>query len=106
MSKIFNFLFGKPHNYSIVNKFNIGDICIWPHDIDGCMDAVVEISNYFKDYDENTNKEFVLYDFTDIDRGYEYSGVNEKELQLLATNDELLENVSPYQMEFMYKNVV
>lgn len=98
-------LFNKYQPISIINKFSIGDICIWPGNIDGCDDAVVEITNWFRDYDKDTQKESVFYEFRDIYKHINYSGVEEKYLNLLATNDELMENVSPYELEMSYHNV-
>jgi len=93
------------HQFSIEPKFHEGDICMWPGDIDGCDDAVVQITNWFRDYDKDTQKESVLYEFTDIYRHIDYSGVEEKYLNLLATNDEMMENVSPYELEMAYRDV-
>ena len=93
------------HQFSIEPKFHEGDICMWPGDIDGCDDAVVEITNWFRDYDKDTQKESILYEFTDIYRHIDYCGVEEKYLNLLATNDEMMENVSPYELEMAYRNV-
>ncbi len=93
------------HQFSIEPKFHEGDICMWPGDIDGCDDAVVQITNWFRDYDKDTQKESVLYEFTDIYRDIDYSGVEEKYLNLLATNDEMMENVSPYELEMAYRDV-
>ena len=93
------------HQFSIEPKFHEGDICMWPGNIDGCDDAVVQITNWFRDYDKDTQKESVLYEFTDIYRHIDYSGVEEKYLNLLATNDEMMENVSPYELEMAYRDV-
>ena len=93
------------HQFSVEPKFHEGDICMWPGDIDGCDDAVVQITNWFRDYDKDTQKESVLYEFTDIYRHIDYSGVEEKYLNLLATNDEMMENVSPYELEMAYRDV-
>lgn len=92
------------HQFSIEPKFHEGDVCLWPGPIDGCDDAVVEITDWCKDYDLETDEELILYDFTDIYRHIDYSGVKEKELQLLAFNEEIMENISPYTLETLYRD--
>lgn len=92
-------LLGLNHKFKVINKFNIGDVCLWPHPIDSCMDCIVKISNWYKVYDNDTNEEYIIYDFQDIYRGYEYGDVKEDELQLLATNDEIVETYSSYTNE-------
>ena len=104
MLKFLKSLFAK-YQFSVEPKFHEGDICMLPGDIDGCDDAVVEITNWFRDYDKYTQKEIILYEFTDIYRDIDYCGVEEKYLNLLATNDEMMENVSPYELEMTYRNV-
>ena len=84
--------------YTMTNKFNVGDVCLWPHECDGCMDAVVRIENWYHTFDEEKDCETIVYEFYDIYRGYEYDGVDEKYLSLLATADEMLESVSPYEL--------
>ena len=89
--------------YTLKNHFNVGDVCFWPGRIDGCEDAVVEIQNWYHDIENG--KEVILYDFIDIYRNIEYDGVNENELNILAWKNELVENISPYSLEFGYKNI-
>lgn len=104
---MFNFLFSllsiNHLNHSLKNKFNIGDVCMWPGRVDGCEDAVVEIINWYRDVENG--KEVILYDFIDIYRNIEYSFVEEDELNLLAWKDEMIENISPYDLELGYKNI-
>ena len=87
--KFFNFR----HKFTIEPKFNKGDICMWPGLIDSCDDAVVKIIDCHYKYDKNTGNESVLYDFVDIDSDIKYSNINEKEIYLLATNEEMMEGV-------------
>ena len=97
-------LFAK-HQFSIEPKFHKGDICMWAGAIDGCDDAIVQITNCFYNYDKDTQKESVLYKVTDIYRHIDYYDVEEKYLNLLATNDEMMENISPYELEIVYRDV-
>jgi hypothetical protein len=96
--------FNQRRVYTLKPKFEIGDMCLWPGNIDGCDDAVVEITNWFRDVTEN-DEEIIMYEFTDIYRHIDYSGIEEKDLQLLATNEEMLENVTPYEIETLYQRV-
>lgn len=90
-------LFDK-HQFSIEPKFHEGDICMW-------AGAIVQITNCFYNYDKDTQKESVLYKVTDIYRHIDYYDVEEKYLNLLATNDEMMENISPYELEIVYRDV-
>ena len=90
--------------YILKNQFDIGDICFWPGRVDGCEDAVVEILNWYHDVEDG--KEVILYDFIDIYRDIEYDGISEDELNILVFKNELIENISPYSLEFEYKNII
>ena len=79
------------HKYSVDNKFNVGDFCLWDCGIEGYGKLVVQIQDYFKDYNKKTGEEFVYYEFMDIDKQNEYCGVKEDELSLLAYADEIKE---------------
>lgn len=89
--------------YNLKNQFNVGDVCFWPGRVDGCEDAVVEILNWYHDI-KRDGKEVILYDFIDIYRDIEYVGVSEDELNVLAFKNEMIETISPYSLEFEYKN--
>lgn len=93
------------HQFSIEAKFHEGDICMWAGAIDGCDDAIVQITNCFYNYDKDTQKESILYKVTDIYKHIDYYDVEEKYLNLLATNDEMMENISPYELEIVYRDV-
>lgn len=103
LKSIFN-LANNFKKYELTNKFQVGDICMWPGRVDGCEDAVVEIQNWYHDIDEKTGEEVIKYEFIDIYRNIEYSDVEEKELSILAFKEEVLENISPYQLETAYMN--
>ena len=102
---IFNFLFPsfRHHHCTIMNKFMPGDVCLWPHEIDGCMDSVVEIIDYYKVYDKKKKIEYIVYTFEDIYRGQIYDWVEEKYLTLLASYDEMVDSISPYEY-FIYNS--
>ena len=93
MKKIFNFIFGI-HNFSIINKYNIGDICFWPAPVDCMVEPTIRITQWSKYYDKNHNKEIVLYDGVDIHNSTEYAEINEDELQILAYADEIFESTN------------
>ena len=92
------------HHFNIVNKFSPGDVCLWPHECDSCMDSVVEILDWARVYNKKTNHEYIVYTFEDIYRGYKYDFVEEKYLTLLASHDEMVESMSPYEYKFSNNN--
>lgn len=106
MWELIKSFFGLNHEFKVVNHFNIGDVCLWPHPIDSCMDCIVRIDEWYRVYDNDTKEEYVTYTFTDIYSGYEYAEVKENELQLLATNEEMLETYFPYTTEKEFKEYI
>lgn len=91
MNKFFYFIkrrFSR-HNFSILNKYNIGDICIWGAPVDCMYEPTVEITFWYKVFDKENDLEKILYECIDINTGKKYGDIDERELILYATFDEI-----------------
>ena len=94
MRKFFHIIFGR-HHFTIVNRYNEGDIVFWPSMVDSMVEPTLRITNWTRFYDKDTGEEKVLYDGIDIYNGTSWAEIEEKELQLLAYADEIRESFSP-----------
>ena len=78
MFKFLKSLFG--HKFSIEPKFNVGDLCVFPFQADGCEDVIGKITNLHYCYNKKTKRENIKYDFTDTFSNLDYFNVNEDEI--------------------------
>lgn len=94
MRKFFQLIFGR-HVFTIMNRYNEGDIVFWPSLVDSMVEPILRITNWTRYYDKETGEEKVYYNGIDINNGREWADIDEKELQLLAYADEIRESISP-----------
>ena len=103
ISDIWSGLFKEPQELDVPRKYNVGDICTW-NDPKSGKEITGEVTFYtFEKCHDGTYN--VLYDVTDFYHSEKYCFINESELQLLATAEEIDESVSPFELELLYKNI-
>lgn len=85
---VFSLFFGHRHQFSIINKYHIGDICSWNFNN---VQHIIRLINWSKYYDKDTNTESILYEGVDINNHKIFADIDESELNLLAFNDEIVE---------------
>lgn len=94
------------HVFSIVNRYSEGDIVFWPSLVDSMVEPTLRITHWSRFYDKDTGIESVLYSGIDINTGTEWSDIDEQELQLLATGEEIYDSISPYEIWLEVKDYI